>query len=103
MKIRHLIMLSAGLFVSANALADGEALAKSSGCMICHSVSNKSVGPSFKVVAAKYKGDAGAAAKLEQKVRKGGSGSFGSTQMLPTPAKVSDDDIKTIVTWVLSL
>lgn len=103
MKIRHLLILTAGLLVSANALADGEALAKKSGCMICHSVANKSVGPAFKVVAAKYKGDSGAAARLEQKVRNGGLGSFGSTQMLPTPAKVSDDDIKNIVTWVLSL
>lgn len=102
MKIHHLLILSAGLFVSANALADGAALAKSSGCLTCHTVDKKLVGPAFKDVAAKYKGDAGAAAKLEMKVRKGGAGSFGSTQMLPTPAKVSDADIKTIVGWILS-
>jgi cytochrome c len=61
------------------------------------------VGPPFKDVAAKYKGDTGAAAKLEIKVRKGGKGSFGSTEMLATPAKVSDADIKAIVSWILSL
>jgi cytochrome c len=103
MKIRHMLILSAGLLVSANALADGEALAKQSGCMTCHAVNKKMVGPSFKDVAAKYKGDSTAAAKLEKKVRGGGAGSFGSTPMLATPAKVTDDDIKNIVAWVLTL
>ncbi len=103
MKIRHLLVLSAGLFISANALADGAATAKQSGCMTCHAVDKKMVGPSFKDVAAKYKGDAEAATKLAMKVRKGGKGSFGATEMLPTPAKVSDDDIKNIVAWILTL
>ncbi|HEY5993277.1 MAG TPA: c-type cytochrome [Gallionellaceae bacterium] len=103
MKIRHLLVLSAGLFISANAMADGAALAKQSGCMTCHAVDKKMVGPSFKAVAEKYKGDSEAAAKLAVKVRKGGKGSFGATEMLATPAKVSDDDIKNIVAWILTL
>jgi cytochrome c len=103
MKVHHLFILSAGLFISANALADGAALAKQSGCMTCHAVDKKLVGPSFKEVAAKYKGDSEAAAKLAKKVRGGGAGSFGSTPMLATPAKVSDDDIKNIVAWILTL
>lgn len=45
--------------------------------------------------------DAGAAAKLEAKVRSGGAGSFGKVPMPATPAKVSDDSIKTIVSWAL--
>jgi cytochrome c len=103
MNIRHLIILSAGLFISANAMADGAALAKQSGCLTCHAVDKKMVGPAFKDVAAKYKGNAEAAAKLAKKVRTGGAGSFGSTPMLATPAKVSDDDIKNIVAWILTL
>ncbi len=103
MKIPHVLMLSAGLLVSAPALADGAALARKSGCMACHAVGSKMVGPSFREIAAKYKGDKEAAAKLAQKVRSGGSGSFGSTPMLPAPASVSDEDIKTIVAWILSL
>jgi len=91
------------LFVSANALADGEALARKSGCMTCHGVAKKAVGPAFKDVAAKYKGDSGAAAKLALKVRGGGAGSFGSTPMPANPKSVSDDDIKSIVAWILSL
>lgn len=105
MKFHHLvIILSAGLFVSATALADdGAALAKKSGCMNCHAVDKKLVGPAFKDVAAKYKNDSEAPAKLALKVRGGGTGSFGSTPMLATPKSVSDDTIKTIVAWILTL
>ena len=104
MKIHHTLILAAGLLVSAPVLADdGAAIAKKSGCMTCHSVEKKAVGPSFKDVAAKYKGDDGAAAKLAAKVRNGGAGSFGSTPMLATSPKVSDDDIKAMVAWILSL
>lgn len=103
MKIQHVLMFSAGLLVSTQALADGAALARKSGCMACHSVDSRVVGPSFKEVAAKYKGDQEAATKLAAKVRTGGSGSFGSMPMPPAPASVSDDDIKKIVAWILSL
>lgn len=103
MRIGHFVVVCAGLLISANALADGAALAKKSGCMACHAVDKRLVGPSFKEVAAKYKGDNESAAKLAKKVRGGGAGSFGSTPMLAAPASVSDDDIKTIVAWILSL
>lgn len=103
MKIQHVLMFSAGLLIPTQALADGEALARKSGCMACHAVDSRVVGPSFREIAAKYRGDKEAAKKLAQKVRTGGSGSFGSTPMLPAPASVSDNDIKIIVAWILSL
>ncbi|HEX5337753.1 MAG TPA: c-type cytochrome [Gallionella sp.] len=105
MKVRYLIALTAALTVSASAFAadDGEAVFKKSTCVSCHSVDKKSVGPAFKDVAAKYAGDKGAQAKLEAKVRAGGSGSFGAMPMPPTAKSVSDENIKSIVTWVLSL
>jgi cytochrome c len=104
MKIHHLVVLSAALMFAGNALADeGEALLKKSNCMMCHNMNNKTVGPSLKVIAAKYSGDATAQAKLEAKVRKGGSGSFGSAAMMPTPAGVSDADIKAMVSWILAI
>ena len=53
-------------------------------------------------VAAKYKGDAGAAAKLAAKVKSGGSGVWGPVPMPPHP-QVSDADIKTMITYILSL
>lgn len=80
-----------------------EALARKSKCTSCHAVNKRMIGPAFKDVAAKYKGDKDAQAKLESKVRKGGSGSFGYLPMPAASKDVSDEDIKTIVQWVLSL
>lgn len=81
--------------------ADGKALAKKHNCLACHSVDTKVVGPSYKDVAQKYKGDAGAPARLAEKVKKGGKGVWGSAPMPPNK-KVSDADLKTLVDWVLS-
>lgn len=105
MKVRYLIAMTAALSVSATAFAadDGEALFKKSGCSTCHAVAKKSVGPSMKDIAAKYKDDKEAQAKLEKKVRNGGSGSWGAVPMLATAKSVSDESIKTIVEWTLSL
>ena len=104
MSIRYLVLLAAGLVFAGNALAEsGEELAKKSNCLTCHSVDQKVLGPSFKEVAAKYKNDKGAQAALEKKVRSGGGGAWGKMPMPPTAKTVSDDDIKGIVHWVLSL
>ena len=71
------------------------------GCVACHSVDKNMVGPSYKDIAAKYKGQ-DATAKLMEKVRKGGSGVFGPTPMAPTPAtKINDADLKTVVEAIL--
>ena len=104
MKTRHVIALTAALSFSATAFAadDAEALYKKSGCPVCHKVDGKGMGPSFKEIAAKYKDDKGAQARLEAKVRSGGNGSFGSMSMPATGAAVSDANIKTLVAWVLS-
>lgn len=104
MKVRYLIALAAALSFSATSYAadDAEALFKKSGCPTCHKVDGKGMGPSFKEVAAKYKDDKGAQARLEAKVRSGGKGSFGTMSMPATGAAVSDDNIKTLVSWVLS-
>lgn len=102
MKITHFVALGTLLAISSTAFADGEATFKKSSCTACHSASSKSVGPSLQNIAAKYRGDAGAQAKLEAKVRNGGSGSFGGMPMPATPKSVSDDDIKTIVSWILA-
>ena len=69
--------------------------------MSCHKEEGKLVGPSFKDVAAKYREDAEAAAKLAAKVRSGGKGVWGSVPMPPSKS-ISDDDVKTVVSWILS-
>ena len=83
-------------------LKAGEALMQKDGCAACHGVDKKIVGPAYQDVAAKYKGDAGAPAKLVQKVKAGGSGVWGQIPMPPNP-KVPDDYIKALVSWILAL
>ncbi len=93
-------MILAGLFTAGGASASLE-LAQKSACMACHAVDKKMVGPAYKDIAAKYKGDKTAEAKLFEKVKKGGSGVWGQIPMPPN-ATVKDEDIRTLVKWVLS-
>ena len=80
-----------------------EAIVKKARCVACHAVDAKRVGPAYKEVAAKYKGDAGAPARLFEKVRNGGSGVWGQVPMMAHPAdKISDDDLKAAIKWVLA-
>jgi cytochrome c len=72
------------------------------GCMACHTKDKKLVGPPFVEIAAKYKGQADAPPKLAEKVRKGGSGSFGPVPMAPNPPdKISDKDLKEAIELIL--
>ena len=103
MKIAAAALAAAGLFAAGAVQADaGEDLLKKSGCTACHSIDKKLVGPAYVDVAAKYKGDAGAAAKLADKVKKGGSGVWGQVPMPPNP-QIKDDDIKTMIVYILAL
>ena len=77
-------------------------LAKKSGCLACHSVEKKVVGPAWKDVAEKYKGNT-EKTTLVDKVKKGGKGVWGEVPMPPYSPRVSDADIDTLVTFILSL
>jgi cytochrome c len=95
-----MVAASALLMVgTAQANAD---LAKSSGCLNCHTVDKKLVGPALKDIAAKYKADPAAADKLAVKIQKGSQGVWGPVPMPPN-AKVNDADAKTLAQFILSL
>ena len=103
MKVLHTTLaaaIAAGALLSAPAQAD-EALARKHNCLACHMIDKKSVGPSYQDIAKKYKGQ-NVNAKLEEKVKKGGSGVWGQVPMAPNTA-VPDADIKKLVAWILSL
>ena len=89
---------------SAAGAADGTAAATALltkyNCQACHAVDKKLVGPAYKEVAAKYAGDGAAPAKLQQKVKAGGSGVWGTIPMPPN--NVPDADLKALVTWILA-
>ena len=98
MKVLVLALVGAAFALPAHA---DEALAKKHNCTACHAIDKKLVGPAYKDVAAKYKGQ-NVAAKLEEKVKKGGQGVYGPIPMPPNAA-VPDADIKTLVAWILKL
>lgn len=95
-------MLVAGVVYAGGAMAadDGGALLKKNNCLACHAMDKKVVGPAYKDVAAKYRGQADAEAKLIEKVTKGGKGAWGSMMMPPQTAKA--DEVKTMVQYILS-
>ncbi|MBI4290828.1 MAG: c-type cytochrome [Betaproteobacteria bacterium] len=98
-------MAFAGGAATAASLSDKSALElmKKAGCSACHSVDKKGVGPAYKDVAKKHKGDKGAVVMLEKKVRSGGAGAYGPIPMPPTAKeKISDKDLHEMIEWVLS-
>ncbi|GAO01184.1 c-type cytochrome [Anaeromyxobacter sp. PSR-1] len=80
--------------------AAGLTLARASGCLACHDVEAKRLGPSFRDLKARYAGDAAAAAKLAARVRGGSQGAWGPVPM-PPQRQVAEGDVDTIVKWVL--
>lgn len=78
-----------------------EELAKKHACFACHTVDKKMVGPSYKDVAAKYRNDKAAPAKLAEKVKNGSQGVWGNVPMPPNTA-VPDADVNALVKWILS-
>ena len=85
---------------------EGLALAGKSGCLACHKIEIKLVGPAWRDVSKRYKGDPGAKARLVAKVKTGGKGNWtevtGGVSMPPYSPRVSDENIEKLVTFVLS-
>ena|SRR5215471_7020556 len=104
--MKNAIIMAAAAFAVAMATttanaADEEALAKAKGCLACHTKASKLIGPPYKDVAAKYKGDKEAATKLQTSVLKGSQGKYGPIPMPPN--KVTDEEAKALVAWILTL
>jgi cytochrome c len=100
--MKRLALVLAAAVVPASLPAHAqEELAKKHACLACHAVDKKLVGPAYKDVAAKYRGDAGAEAKLVEKVKKGSQGTWGQVPMPPN-ASVPDADVRALVKWILS-
>lgn len=76
-------------------------LAQKNNCLACHAVANKVVGPAYKDVAAKYKGQKDALPTLVANIKKGGSGKWGQVPM-PPQTTLSDADATVLAKWILS-
>ncbi|MBN9132117.1 MAG: c-type cytochrome [Nitrosospira multiformis] len=94
------MVAASALLIVGTAQASPE-LAKSSGCLNCHMVDKKLVGPALKDVAAKYKADPKAVDYLAGKIQKGSQGVWGPVPMPPN-AKVNEADAKTLAKWILT-
>lgn len=95
--------LTVGLMASGAVLAaDQSKLAEKSGCLACHNVDKKVLGPAYKDVAKKYKANKDAAVAIAKKIKEGSTGVWGPIPMPPN-AKVSDADIKALAEWVMSM
>ena len=85
----------------AGAPISGAAVATNYWCLSCHDLSAKKVGPPYKDIAAKYRNDPGAYAKIAEQIQKGGSGKWGPVVMPPFPM-VSGAETKAVAEWILN-
>lgn len=99
MKVLTVALIAAGVAFAGQVSAD-DALAKAKNCLTCHAMDKKLVGPAYKDVAAKYKGQGDAVAKLAAKIKTGGKGVWGEVPMPPN--NVTDDEAKKLAAWVLA-
>ncbi len=102
MKAVWMEMVAASALLMVGTAQASQDLAQSSGCMNCHMLDKKMVGPGLKDIAAKYKSDAGAVAKLTEKIIKGSNGVWGPIPMPPNAA-VSEANAKALAQWILSI
>jgi cytochrome c len=99
---RLVMFLAAATAIAASLPAyANEELAKKHACLACHATDKKLVGPSYKDIAAKYRADGGAEAKLMDKVKKGSQGTWGQVPMPPNAA-VPDGEVRALVKWILA-
>ena len=96
-----LALVALSMFAGSAAQAD-QALAQGKGCMACHQLEVRVVGPAYKEVAAKYKGTDDAAATLATKIRNGGVGNWGQIPMPPQPT-LTDEEINKLVAWIMAM
>ncbi len=95
------VVAASTLMFVGNAQAD-VALATSSGCLNCHQVEVKTVGPALKAIAEKYAGQDGAADYMADKIKNGSNGVWGPIPMPPN-VQVSDENAKVLAEFILSL
>lgn len=101
------LLIGAGVmavvFAGTASAEDAVEIGKKKGCMACHQVDKKVVGPAWKDIGAKYKGDAKAKETLVNSINGGSKGKYGSVPMPAQKGKLSDAEMDTVVSYILSL
>lgn len=105
MYFKQIVVATSVLLAASGAFAldaaAAKALASKSACLACHAVDKKLVGPAYKDVAAKHKGQADAVETVAARIKSGGSGIYGAVPMPPQPS-LKDDELKLLAAWVLA-
>ncbi|MEY4507292.1 MAG: Cytochrome c-551 precursor [Pseudomonadota bacterium] len=105
MNLKHTMLALAAVLsvqgVQAMDAAAAKSLAAKSACLACHAVDKKLVGPSYKDVAAKHKGQAGAVDIVAARIKSGGVGMYGSIPM-PAQPNLKPDELKLLAQWILA-
>ena len=83
------------------AAPDAADLARRMACSSCHGVDRRLVGPSFREIGARYRGQAGVESKLLDKLKRGGSGAWGTVPMPPNP-DLQESDARALLHWILA-
>lgn len=100
--IKHVAIAAVAMTALVSGAQASADLAKANNCLSCHSEDKKLVGPAFKDIANKYRGDGGAEARLAEKVKKGGAGVWGPVPMPPN-TNLSEADAKKLAGWILGM
>ena len=93
---------AAGATAAADPAMDPHKLMTAKGCVACHKVDAKLIGPAYQDVAKKYAGQKDAKAMLVKKVLEGGSGVWGAVPMPPNKAMVKEHEASALVEWILA-
>ena len=98
MKLLTSLVLASSLIVTGTALAD-DALVTKNKCNVCHALDKKMMGPSWKDVAAKNKGQKDAETAIAKAIASGSKGKYGKIPMPPQPKAKADADA--LAKWIL--
>ena len=103
MRLTLVSLAVAGVAFAGNVQAQsGEDLLKKYACVACHQIDKKVVGPAYKDVATKYRGNAKAPAMLAEHIKKGSVNVWGPIPMPPN-TQVPDADVQKLVSYILAL
>ena len=99
MKLLTILAIASAVAVSSAAFASEE-LAKKDGCVVCHDASAKKIGPTWKAIAAKLKGNKDAEKIITETLAKGSKGVYGPIPMPPQPKAAAD--APALAKWIMT-
>ena len=99
----HMTALAMGPARAIDAAA-AESIARQNGCLKCHATDKTKEGPSFKEIAAKYKGKPGAEERLITHITTGEKAKFADGHEEEHKIiKAKEPETRNLIQWILSL